>query len=553
MPPVVAAPTFAIRKPAVAVFTLDDYVAARIMTAWQAGALVASVATRKNILVAGGTSTGKTTLTNALLAEVAKSDDRVVLIEDTRELQCAAPNLVSLRTKDGVASLSDLVRSALRLRPDRIPIGEVRGAEALDLLKAWGTGHPGGVGTIHAGSALGTLRRMEQLIQESVVTVPRALIADPPRVMRLSRKAIGIASACGFALVGGALIYALQPEGRKGADELYNTDGVAVADNLAGAPKDYGQVPKLGPPLPGDLGKPILDAQRRGDIAALPPIGAGPPSAPSNPAATAADTARQRAEQEREAARGSRLFFGGGSPANGSTGLVALPPPEEAPAVSPATAPQSDAARKQAFLERGSDRRTVSTERLSGLASPSILQAGSVIPAALITGIRSDLPGLVTAQVTQNVYDSPTGRILLIPQGSRLIGDYDADVAFGQSRILLAWNRLILPDGRSIVLDRQPAADPRGFAGLQDGTNYHWGGVLKAALVSTLLGVGSELGAGSDSDLTRAVRRGTQDSINRAGEQIVSRELNVRPTLTIRPGFPVRVLVTRDLVLGGGQ
>ena len=379
------------------------------------------------------------------------------------------------------------------------------------------------------------------------------LRGDPPRVMRLSRKAIGIASACGFALVGGALIYALQPAGRKGADELYNTDGVAVADNLAGAPKDYGQVPKLGPPLPGDLGKPILDAQRRGDVAALPPIGAGPPAAPVDPDATAAEAARQRAEQEREAARGSRLFFGGGSPGSGGGGLVGLPLSAEAQVAAPAAAPQSDTGRKLAFLERASDRRTVSGERLTGLASPSILQAGSVIPAALITGIRSDLPGLVTAQVTQNVYDSPTGRILLIPQGSRLIGDYDADVAFGQSRILLAWNRLILPDGRSIVLERQPASDPRGFAGLQDGTNYHWGGVLKAALVSTLLGVGSELGSGNDSDLARAVRRGTQDSINRAGEQIVSRELNVRPTLTIRPGFPVRVLVTRDLILGDVQ
>jgi P-type conjugative transfer ATPase TrbB len=178
LPPVVAAPAFAIRKPAVAVFTLDDYVAAGIMLAGQAAALRAAVADRKNILVAGGTSTGKTTLTNALLAEIAGTTDRVVLIEDTRELQCRAPNLVALRTKDGVASLSDLVRSSLRLRPDRIPIGEVRGAEALDLLKAWGTGHPGGIGTIHAGTALGALRRLEQLIQEAVVTVPRALIAE---------------------------------------------------------------------------------------------------------------------------------------------------------------------------------------------------------------------------------------------------------------------------------------------------------------------------------------------------------------------------------------
>ena len=183
LPPVVAAPTFAIRKPAVAVFTLGDYVAAGIMSSHRANALRSAVAGRRNILVAGGTSSGKTTLTNALLAEVAKTSDRVVLIEDTRELQCQAPNLVALRTKDGVVSLSDLVRSSLRLRPDRIPIGEVRGAEALDLLKAWGTGHPGGIGTIHAGSALGALRRLEQLIQEAVVTVPRALIAETINVI----------------------------------------------------------------------------------------------------------------------------------------------------------------------------------------------------------------------------------------------------------------------------------------------------------------------------------------------------------------------------------
>ena len=183
LPPVVISPAFAIRKPAVAVFTLDDYVAAGIMTADQAAALRGAVTTRRNILVAGGTSTGKTTLTNALLAEVAKTSDRVILLEDTRELQCKAPNLVALRTRDGVVSLSELVRSSLRLRPDRIPIGEVRGAEALDLVKAWGTGHPGGIGTIHAGTALGALRRLEQLIQETVVTVPRALIAETINVI----------------------------------------------------------------------------------------------------------------------------------------------------------------------------------------------------------------------------------------------------------------------------------------------------------------------------------------------------------------------------------
>jgi len=178
LPPVVAGPAFAIRRPAVAVFTLSDYVDAGIMSVDAAETLRVAVRERRNVLVAGGTSTGKTTLVNALLAEVAKTDDRVVLIEDTRELQCAAPNLVALRTKDGAASLTDLVRSALRLRPDRIPIGEVRGGEALDLIKAWGTGHPGGIGTLHAGSAIGALRRLEQLVQEAVVTVPRALIAE---------------------------------------------------------------------------------------------------------------------------------------------------------------------------------------------------------------------------------------------------------------------------------------------------------------------------------------------------------------------------------------
>ncbi len=217
LPPVVAAPAFAIRKPAVAVFTLDDYAAAGIMTENQAAALRGAIADRRNILVAGGTSTGKTTLTNALLAEVAKTDDRVVLIEDTRELQCAAPNLVALRTKDGVATLSELVRSSLRLRPDRIPIGEVRGPEALDLLKAWGTGHPGGIGTIHAGTALGALRRLEQLIQEAVVTVPRAMIAETINVIAVlagrgaKRRLVDLATVRGLSDAGDYVLASASP------------------------------------------------------------------------------------------------------------------------------------------------------------------------------------------------------------------------------------------------------------------------------------------------------------------------------------------------------
>jgi type IV secretion system protein VirB10 len=179
-----------------------------------------------------------------------------------------------------------------------------------------------------------------------------------------------------------------------------------------------------------------------------------------------------------------------------------------------------------------------------------VVQAGTVIPAALITGIRSDLPGQITAQVTENVHDTPTGRARLIPQGARLIGIYDSQVAFGQSRVLLVWTRLIMPNGRSIVLERQPGADAAGYAGLQDEVDNHWSELSKAAALSTLLGVGTELGSsGNDSDIIQALRRGAGDSLNQTGQQVVRRNLNIQPTLTIRPGFPVRVIVNRDLVL----
>ena len=211
--------------------------------------------------------------------------------------------------------------------------------------------------------------------------------------------------------------------------------------------------------------------------------------------------------------------------------------------VSPETDP------RQAFLNAPIDRRTVAPDRVQPPASPYLLQAGSVIPAALITGIRSDLPGQITAQVTQHVYDSPTGSLLLIPQGTRLIGEYDDGVTFGQRRVLLVWTRLIFPDGRSIVLERQPGADSAGFAGLEDRVNYHWASILRAAGLSTLLAVGAELATNEEDRLAQAIRDGALDTINEAGQRIVERQLEVPPTLTIRPGFPVRVIVTRDLVL----
>jgi type IV secretion system protein VirB10 len=260
----------------------------------------------------------------------------------------------------------------------------------------------------------------------------------------------------------------------------------------------------------------------------------------------AVDPDEERRRAEEEAARLSTVFFQSGprpgagpgtAPGLADFGLAGLP----------GQAPAQD--RQTAFLTGPADRQVVALDRVLAPASPYILQAGAVIPAALITGIRSDLPGQITAQVTENVYDSPTGSLLLIPQGTRLIGAYDAGVTFGQRRVLLVWNRLILPNGSSIVLERQPGADASGFAGLEDGVDYHWAELLQAAGLSTLLAVGAELAADEEDRLVRALRDGAQDTINQAGQAIVQRQLQVAPTLTIRPGFPVRVIVTRDLVL----
>ncbi len=378
---------------------------------------------------------------------------------------------------------------------------------------------------------------------------PFQLRGDPPRVMRLSRKALAVVGAGAGLGVGGLLIYALQAPGNKTAPELYGTDGRATSEAITSGPKDYAQVPKLGPPLPGDLGGPIVSAQQRGGNAPLPPVAAqaGQP----DPRVQAAENARQRAQQERDAARTSSVFLGKVGTAAAAVPTLPSMTPQVVPEVpeSAALALQSDQAEKRAFLAQAPNQRTVSAARLVVPASPNILQAGSIIPAALISGVRSDLPGQITAQVTTNVYDSPTGRILLIPQGSRLIGEYDSEITAGQTRVLLAWDRLIMPGGRSIVLERQPGTDAAGAAGLQDRVNRHWGNLLRAAAISTLLGIGAELGADSDGDLVRALRQGTQQTINQAGQQLVGRELNVQPTLTIRPGHPLRIVLTRDLIL----
>ena len=369
---------------------------------------------------------------------------------------------------------------------------------------------------------------------------PMRLRAEAPRVTRLSRKALAGAGLIVSLGIGGALIYALQTRnGGTGGEELYSTSNRQTADGLAGLPRDY-TGPVLGQPLPGDLGRPILGAQNRGQ-----------PVAPPTMTTPTVDAAEQRRLAEEEAARVSRVLFQTeartGSPA-GAPGGSTMPGLDLA-GLTGQPGQQTAQDRQAAFLNAPVDRRTTASDRVMPPASPYVLQAGAVIPAALITGIRSDLPGQITAQATEPVYDSPTGSLLLIPQGTRIIGQYDAGVTFGQRRVLLVWNRLILPGGRSIVLERLPGADASGYAGLEDGVDYHWWDLMKAAGLSTLLSVGTELATSDEDRLIRAIRDGAQDTITQAGQQIVQRQLQVAPTLTIRPGYPVRVIVTRDLFL----
>ena len=315
------------------------------------------------------------------------------------------------------------------------------------------------------------------------------------------------------------------------------------AEGLAGLPKDYiglpRQAPPLGPPLPGDLGKPILNA------------GAAPNTVAP---ATTPDPEAQRRAQEIEAARLSRLFAQTNQQPQ-PVGLARAGCGGDHGGPDAHTAGRrrrrAEHAGPQDRLPQCLDRQAHGQpDRLEAKASPYVVQAGTVIPAALITGIRSDLPGQITAQVTEAVYDSPTGQYLLIPQGAKLIGQYDSSVAFGQSRILLVWTRIIMPDGTSIVLERQPGADTQGYAGLEDEVDNHWGKLFQAAVLSTLLSVGAEAGTSqNENNLVQAIRSGASNSISQTGQQIVQRQLNIQPTLTIRPGFPVRVIVTRDLVL----
>ena len=372
---------------------------------------------------------------------------------------------------------------------------------------------------------------------------------EQPRVTRLSRKVLITLGGVSAIAIMATLFWALDANRRasQSPNELYNTENRTPADGLAGLPKDYTGVPRLGPALPGDLGRPILSAQDEGKPVTAPDI-----------RTPRADPAEQRRLAEIEAARVAKVFTDSRgvqasvTPTAAAVGRIdptGLTQPTETPRLDPGAA-QNMQDRKLAFVNAAADRRTVTPDRVQEKASPYVVQAGTVIPAALITGIKSDLPGTITAQVTEQVYDTPTGKQLLIPQGARLIGQYDSQVAFGQSRVLLVWNRIIMPNGTSIVLERQPGADAQGYSGLEDDVDYHWGQLFRAAILSTLLGVGTEIGASNnENEIARAIRQSSQDTASDVGRQLIRRQLNIQPTLTIRPGFPVRVIVNRDLIL----
>ena len=380
-----------------------------------------------------------------------------------------------------------------------------------------------------------------------------ALRAQPRPVTRLNRRTLAILTGGLSVAVLGATIWSLQPHRRGGGqNELYNVDRVSKSEGLDGLPSDYSKLPKvpeLGPPLPGDLGPAIVASQQPTYM----PPGHDPEDA---------------LRKEAEAAAASSVFFRSGKPrqtagaaAQAAPGapsamaafdpLAAGPAPTAAQPADP-TAVQYRQEQKEAFLKGGSTE-TRNSGNLQMPSSPYQVMAGTVIAAALVTGIKADLPGDVIATVTEPVYDTATGKFLLIPQGSRILGRYNSQVSYGQSRVQMVWNRIILPDTSSLTLDNLVGTDPAGYAGVEDEVDRHWGRILAGAALTTLLGVGAELAAPENrQDGNRIIiagRDGLQDSVNQVGQEITRRNMNIQPTLTSRPGLPVRIIVNRDLVL----
>lgn len=369
-----------------------------------------------------------------------------------------------------------------------------------------------------------------------------AIRAPLPRAQRFKKElVIGGASVAALVLAGvtGYALSSHEKDRKEPPANLAQANRKPADDGLDALPSNYGDAAKLGPALPGDLGRPILRAQEN------------KPAREAERAAQEREQARQEKEKQLRKARQSPLLTNV-NPAPSSPSEV---PASDVQHADEAAGPKmlgsepSVASGKEGFARQLETRSTRNAHVLEPSASSHVVMAGSVIAASLVTGINSDLPGMVIAQVTRNVFDSITGRVLLIPQGSRLIGNYDSQVTYGQSRALLVWQRLVLPDGRSLRLDNMPASDPQGYAGLEDKLNAHTGRLLKGAAIATLLSVGTELSLSGDSDLVDAIRQGTQGSVSRAGDSITRRNLDVAPTIEVRPGAPVRLLVRQDLVL----
>lgn len=395
-----------------------------------------------------------------------------------------------------------------------------------------------------------------------------ALRAQPRPVKRLNRKVL--VTGAGLLSLGllGVTVWSLQPVKHKAAEaspELHNVERVSHADGVDALPEEYSQlpatqglppgVPQLGEPLPGDLGRSMLNAQRAGTY--TPTYQGGSPGMAAGQYGSSREDIAKSALFFRSSQTGPGRGTAATSPqsAPAGTNLESLDGLAQTASTQPLdpTVSQNLQDRKQAFVDKPESRDSVNPSSLKLPNSPYQVMAGTLIPAALITGIKSDLPGQVIASTTEPVYDTATGRHLLIPQGSRLIGRYDSQVAFGQRRVLLVWQRVILPDTSSIALDRLPGVDTAGYAGLEDGVDWHWDRILAGAALSTLLGVGAELAspnrAGPDGSVIIATREGLQQSVNTVGQELTRRNLSIQPTLTIRPGLLVRVMVNKDLVL----
>lgn len=399
--------------------------------------------------------------------------------------------------------------------------------------------------------------------------------SSPKPVTRINRKVLMVGAGIGVLGLFAAMSIALKPP--QAADpterrELYNTTNTRKPEALATLPAGYSEissvserVARLGPPMAGDLGATMLQTERSYGIEPE-YITRFEDDFRPNPVDEAARAARLREAAMAEEAAKAPVFFQLQSKTSGPTTSEARPTyrgpaldlgsellalaalPQGAPSAFGQATDSNLQSRKLAFAGEGPDGDIYNPHQVEDPASPYQVMAGTLIAASLVTGINSDLPGTIVAQVTQPVYDTVTGQYLLIPQGSRLIGRYQSEVSFGQDRALVTWDRIIFPDGSSIVISA-PGADAQGFAGLSDRTDHHWDRVFLAAGLATILSIGAELGSTSDGDIERAIRRGTTDTLNEAGQRVVDRNLNIQPTIKVRPGWPVRVVVTRDLIL----